>query len=70
VVVRSGSPLFLYRRPPGARVVDVGKAPATAVIPSPLHTKVELGSADGPRFALYFSLDGPGPEDLRAEFMV
>jgi hypothetical protein len=38
-----------------------------AVIPEALHTRVEM-TAEGRQFSLYFSLGGPGPDDLRAEF--
>jgi hypothetical protein len=70
VVVRGGSPLFLYRTRLGVLTVDLGPASARAVTRSTLITRLELGSLEGHPFSLYFSKDGPGPEDLRAEFLV
>jgi hypothetical protein len=70
VVVRGESPLFVYRRRIGVLAVDLGNASARAVTPSAFVTRLELGSREGHRFSLYFSLDGPGPDDLRAEFLV
>jgi hypothetical protein len=71
VVVRGGSPIFVYRsRKLMARAIDLGIAAPTSVTASALHTRVELGESHGQPIALYFSLDGPGPEELRAEFRV
>jgi hypothetical protein len=70
VVVRGGSPLFLRRARGGARVTDLGTGRLTGVHPSTLHTRVEFEMAGGQSFALYFGLDGPGPDDLLAEFSI
>jgi hypothetical protein len=67
VVVRGGPPLFLFRQRGRTEAVDLGTAAPVAVVPEALHTRVEL-STGGKQFALYFSLGGPGPDDLRAEF--
>ena len=69
VVVRGGSPLFLYRDRRRTRAVDLGSARPVGVTPSALHTRVELAGAGGRPCALYFSLEGPRPEDLHAEFL-
>jgi len=69
VIVRGGSPLFLYRRGGRTHALDLAMATAGAVTPSPLHTQVEFGTQGGQRCTLYFGLGGPGPEDLRAEFL-
>jgi hypothetical protein len=67
VVVRGGPPLFLFRQRGRTEAVDLGTASAVAVYPEALHTRVEL-STGGREFSLYFSLGGPDPDDLRAEF--
>jgi hypothetical protein len=69
VVVRGGPPLFLYRSGRRTRALDLGTTRARAVTPSPFHTRVELSDSRGRPGALYFSLDGPRPEDLDAEFL-
>lgn len=69
VVVRGGSPLFLYRKGRRTRALDLGSARARAVVTSPFHTRVELTGPEERPGALYFSLDGPRMEDLQAEFM-
>jgi hypothetical protein len=69
VIVRGGSPLFLYRGRFRPHAIDLGSGPALRVTPSPFHTRVDLAVRDGRRAALYFGLDGPEPEDLRAEFL-
>lgn len=69
VVVRGGSPLFLYRRRRRTHTVDLAGAEPLGVTPATLHTRLELGGANGTTSTLCFGLDGPGPDDLRAEFM-
>ena len=68
VVILGGSPVFLYRWRTGAQAMDLATDRAMAVTPASLHNRVDLGHPDGRRFALYFSLDGPEPEDLRSQF--
>jgi hypothetical protein len=68
VVVRGGSPLFLYRWRRQPHTLDLGNGQVVAVTPATLHTRLDLGDERGRRFALYFSLDGPDAEDLRAQF--
>jgi hypothetical protein len=70
VIVRGGSPLFLCRGRLRARAVDLGAGPVLRVTPSSFHTRVDLESRDGRPYAVYFGLDGPEPEDLRAEFLL
>jgi hypothetical protein len=68
VVVRGGSPVFLYRWRSAAHALDLAPGRTAAVTSAPLHNRVDLGAGDGPSRALLFSLDGPEPEDLRSQF--
>ena len=70
VVVRGGSPLFLYRRRRRTQAFDLGELTPLGVTPSGIHTRIEMGAREGAPLALYFGLSGPGPEDLQAEFFV
>jgi hypothetical protein len=68
VVIQGGSPLFVYRWRRKPRAVDLGVSRALNVIPTTLHTRVDLGDLEGRSYALYFSHDGPEPADLKAQF--
>jgi Domain of unknown function (DUF4126) len=69
VVVRGDTPLFVFpRRRRGTGRVDLGALRATDVSQSAFFRRVKL---QGPVPAnLYFGLDGPGTESLRAEFLL
>jgi len=67
VVVRGDTPLFVFRRHGGPGEVDLGSLPVTGVSESAFFRRVELGGAAPAN--LYFGLDGPGTESLRAEFL-
>jgi hypothetical protein len=67
VVVRGDTPLFVYRRRARTYRVDLGTLRAVGVAESEFFRRVEMA---GPGSAnLYFRLDGPGRESLRAEFL-
>ena len=68
VVVRGGSPLFLYRRGFSTRSAELGQA--VGVTRAQIHNRVELQDTHGRAHALCFPWDGPVPEGLEAEFMV
>lgn len=68
VVVRGDTPLFVFQRRAHVTSVDLGTLQALAVAESAFFRRVEMGGAGSPN--LYFRLDGPGPESLRAEFLV
>ena len=70
VVVRGGSPLFLYRRGGSTRSVDLRGGQALRVLRDRIHNRVELQDPQGRTYALCFSWDGPVPEGLGAEFLV
>lgn len=67
VVVRGNTPLFVYRRWRRATRVGLAALHARDVAQSAFFRRVELGGDDAPN--LYFRLDGPTRESLRAEFL-
>ena len=70
VVVRGGSPLFLYRRGRSTRSVELGGGEAIRVARAQIHNRVELQDPQGRTYALCFPWDGPMPEGLEAEILV
>jgi hypothetical protein len=70
VVILGGSPVFLYRWRTGAQALDLAADRPLSVTPAALHNRVDMAHPDGRKFALYFSQDGPEPEDLRSQFGV
>ncbi len=68
VVVRGDTPLFVFRRRAHVSRVDLGTLAAVGVAESAFFRRVEMGGPGSPN--LYFRLDGPGRESLRAEFLV
>ena len=70
VVVRGGSPLFLYRHGRSTRAVDLGAGRTVQVLRQRLHNRVELENAEGRIYALCFPWGGPRVEGLEAEFLV
>lgn len=68
VVIRGDTPLFVYpRRRKGTGRVDLATLRATDVSESAFFRRVKLQGATSAN--LYFGLDGPGVESLRAEFL-
>jgi hypothetical protein len=70
VVVRGGSPVFLYRRGRRTRAVELGGGHAVRVVRDQIHNRVELQDPQGRTYALCFPWDGPMAEGLEAEFLV
>ena len=70
VVIRGGSPLFLYRRSRRSRSLDLGSVDPVRVTRNRLHNRVELRDPAGRIYALCFPWDGPQIEGLEAEFTV
>ena len=70
VVVRGGSPLFVYRRGRRTRTLELGGARAVRVVGDQIHNRVELLDPQGRTYALCFPWDGPRVEGLEAEFLV
>jgi len=67
VVVRGDTPLFVFRRRAHTKRVNLGSLQAVGVTESAFFRRVELGGSGSAN--LYFRLDGPGRESLRAEFL-
>ncbi len=67
VVVRGDTPLFVYPRGRSPGRVDLGPLRAHRITESAFFRRVEL--LGPPPANLYFGLDGPGAESLRAEFL-
>ena len=65
-MVRGDTPAFLYAR--GRRSVDLGRYRASGVTESGFYHRVDLTAGDGQAF-LFFGVDGPSRESLRAEFL-
>ena len=68
--VRSGSPLFLYRRGFPAHVVDLGAERPERVSHRPVHKRVELDGGQRRIYAFCLSWDDPGVANLEAELPV
>lgn len=70
VVVRGGSPLFVYRRRPDPEAaVDLGSLSVRGISDTGLYRRVDLASEAGAAACLFFSVNGPSEESLRAEFL-
>jgi hypothetical protein len=69
VVVRGGSPVFVFRRR-GPRSVELSAARTVRVVQDQIHNRVELLDPQGRTYALCFPWDGPRAEGLEAEFLV
>lgn len=69
VVVRGGSPTFVHRRraDPGD-VVDLGGLQVSGVSETGLYRRVDLTPSAGAAACVFFSVNGPSEESLRAEF--
>lgn len=74
VVVRGGSPLFVFPRGPlpagrgGARAIDLGRFRGERVVETGLFRRVDLSTGGTPA-GMFFRADGPSAESLRSEFL-
>jgi hypothetical protein len=60
----------VYRRRPNARgVVDLGSLAAKEVSDTGFFRRVDLTSVTGAGACVFFSVNGPSEESLRAEFL-
>jgi hypothetical protein len=69
VVVRGGSPIFVHRRGADSGVIDLGGLDTRGVSDTGLYRRVDLSSAAGASACVFFSVNGPSEESLRAEFL-
>jgi hypothetical protein len=69
VVIRGSSPVFVFLR--GARVgaVDLGPLSADGVQETGFFRRVDLRTAAGTTTRVFFGVNGPSEESLRAEFL-
>lgn len=69
IVVRGGSPLFVFRWRSALGRVDLGSLEPHAVLEASLFRRVELRTAAGSPAYIFFGLSGPSREALGAEFL-
>lgn len=70
IVVRGGSPLFVYRRRKAPAAVDLGPLVAEGVIETAFFRRVDLRTRGGAPARVFFGVNGPSEASLRAEFLV
>jgi hypothetical protein len=70
VVVRGGSPLFVYRKRKGPGAVDLGPLVAERVLETAYFRRVDLRTRAGAPASVFFGVNGPSEASLRAEFLL
>ncbi|MEQ1857938.1 MAG: DUF4126 domain-containing protein [Longimicrobiales bacterium] len=70
IVVRGGSPLFVYRRRKEPASVDLGPLIADGVVETAFFRRVDLHTRAGAPARVFFGVNGPSEASLRAEFLV
>jgi len=70
IVVRGGSPVFVFRWRSALGRIDLGSLTADAVQEASLFRRVELKTAAGTPAYIFFGLSGPSREALQAEFLL
>jgi len=69
IVVRGGSPLFVYRRRKTPMSVDLGPLVAEGVLESAFFRRVDLKTRAGAPARVFFGVNGPSEASLKAEFL-
>lgn len=69
IVVRGDSPIFVFHKLKGVGLVELGALQATDVVESSFFRRVDLERPGEGRACIFFALDGPSAESLRAEFI-
>ncbi len=69
MVVRGNSPIFVFRRRREVGLVELGALDAVDVVESGFFRRVDLERPDKTRTCIFFALNGPSAESLRAEFI-
>ena len=69
VVVRGSSPIFVFRRRTEPDAVDLGPLLAEGVLETGFFRRVDLRTGEGAPACVFFGVDGPSEESLRAEFL-
>ncbi len=70
IVVRGGSPLFVYRRRRAPASVDLGPLVAEGVLETGFFRRVDLKTRAGAPARVFFGVNGPSVASLKAEFLV
>lgn len=70
VVIRGGSPLFVYRKGAAIGSVDLGLLSPERVLETGFFRRVDLRTAAGATTRVFFGVNGPSEESLRAEFLL
>jgi hypothetical protein len=68
VVVGGDSPIFVFHRRQGVGLVELSHLNAVGVIESGFFRRVDLTGPGEERSCIFFALNGPSAESLRAEF--
>ena len=68
-MVRGNSPIFVFRRRRKVGLVELGALDAVDVVESDFFRRVDLERPDKTRTCIFFALNGPSAESLRAEFI-
>jgi hypothetical protein len=69
VVIRGSSPLFVYRKGTSAGAVDLGPLAAERILETGFFRRVDLLTSGGATTRVFFGVNGPSEESLRAEFL-
>ena len=70
IVVRGDSPIFVFRRRKRVGLVDLRALDAIDVVESVFFRRVDLKRIDEARACIFFALNGPSTESLRAELIL
>jgi hypothetical protein len=69
VVIRGSSPLFVFRKGADAGAVDLGPLVTERVLETGFFRRVDLRTGAGAPTRVFFGVNGPSEESLRAEFL-
>lgn len=69
VVVRGGAPVFVFRKRRRARHIDLGPLTAEHIMEGDFFRRVDLDRKTESPACVFFTLNGPSAESLRAEFL-
>jgi hypothetical protein len=69
VVIRGSSPLFVFRKGAAAGAVDLGPLVTERVLETGFFRRVDLRTGAGAPTRVFFGVNGPSEESLRAEFL-
>ena len=67
---RGDSPIFVFRRRKGVGLVDLRALDAIDVVESVFFRRVDLKRIDEAGACIFFALNGPSAESLRAELIL